>query len=222
MTTETDLRFPEGPIYWRPWVGLAEWAVRTHAVVWILVLINVGSAVPGYLFWYGDALLRAPWYLWLFVPDSPLSVTFMGAALVAFHYGWRWDLLGLVATGACMKYGLWTDFVWLTNYLSGGEYHFTAILMSITHFGMFVEGLVLSGLLHFRPLPVLVASLYLIVNDVVDYVLGYHPPLPNRGDLDAITRFSVAETAVIVVLWIALAAVAYRRTRTAPSTENAR
>lgn len=215
--TGTDLRSPVGPIRWGPWVRLAEWAVRTPAVVWLLVLINIGGAVPGYLFWYGDALLRAPWYFWLFVPDCPLAVTFMGAALLSFHYGRRWDLLGLVAAGTCVKYGLWTDFAWLTNYLSGGQYHFTAILMSVTHFGMFVEGLVFSSLLRFRPLPVLVASLFLVVNDVVDYVLGYHPPLPNHVDLGVITRFTVAETAVIVVVWAALAAVAYRRMRMAAS-----
>jgi len=202
-------------------VGPAEWAVRTPAVVWLLVLINLGSAIPGYLFWYGDSLSRAPWYFWLFVPDSPLSVTFMGAALVAFHYGRRWDLLGLLATGTCIKYGLWTDFVWLTNYVSGGEYHFTAILMSVTHFGMFVEGLVLTGLLRFRPLPVLVASLFLVGNDLVDYALGYHPPLPNPGDLGAITRFSVAETAVIIVLWVVAAVLSYQRARTAPSPGSA-
>jgi uncharacterized membrane protein YpjA len=189
--------------------------MATPAVVWLLVAINLGSAIPGYLFWYGDALGRAPWYVWLFVPDSPLSVTFMGAALVAFHYGRRWDVLGLVATGACMKYGLWTDFVWLTNYLSGGEYHFTAILMSLTHFGMMVEGLVLTALLRFRPLPVLVASLFLIVNDVLDYGFGYRPPLPNPDDLGTITRFSIAETAVIVSFWIVMAAVSYRRSRLA-------
>jgi len=219
--TGSDLSLEARPIRWKPWVGLAEWAVRTPAVLWVLVIINLGGAVPGYFFWYGDALLETPWYFWLFVPDCPLAVTFMGAALLAFHYGRRWDLLGLVATGACVKYGLWTDFAWLTNYLSGGEYHFTAILMSVTHFGMLVEGLVLSSLLRFRPLPVLVASLFLIVNDVVDYVLGYHPPLPNRVDLGVITRFTVAETAVIVAAWTVLAAVAYRRTRMAPTPRGA-
>lgn len=205
-----------GVIRWTPWVRFARWVIETPAILWLLVVVNLGSAVPGYLFWYGDSLGRAPWYLWLFVPDSPLAVTFMGIALIAFHYGRRWETLGLVASGACMKYGLWTVFIWFTNYLSGGEYHFTAILMSLTHFGMVVEGLILSVYLRFRPIPLLIASLFLIVNDIVDYGLGYHPPLPNPQDLGLITRFSVAETAVIVLFWIVMAVMAARR---APAAE---
>jgi len=201
---EAGARLERRPVLRDLWIRFARWAVLTPAIAWLLVVVNLGSAVPGYLFWYGDSLSAAPWYLWLFVPDSPLSVTFMGIALVAFHYGRRWEFLGLLATGACMKYGLWTDFVWFTDYLAGGKYDFVAILMSLTHFGMVVEGLILSMFLRFRPLPVLLASLFLIVNDVVDYVFGYHPPIPNPEDLGSITWFSVGTTAVIVCSWTAL------------------
>lgn len=196
---DADLRFEGRSVQRTLWVRFSRWAILTPAIAWLLVVVNLGSAIPGYLYWYGDSLSAAPWYFWLFVPDSPLSVTFMGAALVAFHYGRRWQFLGLIACGACMKYGLWTDFVWFTNYLSGGSYHFDAVLMSVTHFGMIVEGLMLSTFLRFRPLPVLFASLFLIVNDVVDYVLGYHPPVPNPEDIGAISYFSALTTAVIVL-----------------------
>ena len=156
---------------------------RDPPALWLLFVVLLGSAVAGYLFWYGDSLQAAPWYLWLFVPDSPLSVTIMASPCWRFHYGRRWEFLGLVASGACMKYGLWTVLVWFTNYLSGGHYHFTAVLMSATHFGMIVEGLAVSVFLRFRPSPVMVASLFLIVNDVVDYVFDYHPSVPNPEDL---------------------------------------
>lgn len=209
--TEADLVLEPGLIRWRPWVRFARWLVGTPQIVWLLFFVLLGSAVAGYLYWYGDSLQAAPWCFWLFVPDSPLSITFMAAALLGFHYGRRWELLGLVASGACMKYGLWTVFVWLTNYLSGGRYHFDAVLMSATHFGMVVLGLALSVYLRFRLVPVLVASLFLIVNDVIDYVLEYHPPVPNPEDLTAITRFSVATTAVLVFCWIVLAWVGRKR-----------
>lgn len=209
---DTHSYFTPGVIRWRPWVRFARWAVETRGILWLLVAVNLGSAIPGYLFWYGDSLLKAPWYLWVFVPDSPLSVTLMGIALVAFHYGRRWEILGLVAAGACIKYGLWTDFVWFTNYLSGGEYHFTAILMSLTHFGMVIEGLILAVYLRFRPWPVGVASLFLIANDVVDYVFGYHPPVPNPADLNLIAGFSAAETGVIVLACVVSALVLAKRT----------
>ncbi len=200
-------------MHWAPWVRFARWAVETPAVLWLLVLVNLGSAVPGYLFWYEDSLSRTPWYAWLFVPDSPLSVTFMGAVLIAFHYGRRWEILGLIAAGACVKYGLWTDFVWFADYLSGGGYHITAITMSFTHFGMVVEGFILATFLRFRPYAVGVASLFFIANDVMDYVWGYHPPVPNPRDLDAIAYFSASTTTAMVCSWAVLAWVSLRRSK---------
>lgn len=191
-------------------MALSTWVVMTPAIMWFLVVVLAGSAVAGYIYWYGNSILAAPWYLWLFVPDSPLSVTLMAAALVAFHFGHHWDLLGLVAAGTCIKYGIWTDFVWFTDYLSGGDYHSAAILMSATHFGMVILGLIIAVFLRFRLVAVAVTSLFLIVNDIVDYVLGYHPNLPNPEDVPAIWRFSVATTAVLVAWFVIMAWVARR------------
>jgi uncharacterized membrane protein YpjA len=207
---EGEFRAELSPIRWRPWVRFSRWVVVTP-VVWLIVVINLGSAVAGYIYWYGDAIVSAPWYFWLFVPDSPLSVTFMAAALAAFHYGRRWEFLGLLATGTCMKFGLWTVLVWFTNYLSGGHYHFMAVLMSVTHFLMIVEGLILTAFLRFKPIPVAIAALFLIVNDVVDYASSYHPRLPNPEDVGVVARFSIATTVVIVVFWIVMAWVSWRR-----------
>ncbi|MBN1632339.1 MAG: DUF1405 domain-containing protein [Thermoleophilia bacterium] len=197
-------------IRWAPWVRFARWVVGTTPIVWLLFVVLLGSAVAGYLYWYGDSLQAAPWYLWLFVPDSPLSVTLMAIVLLALYYGRGWEFLGLVASGASMKYGLWTVLVWFTNYLSGGRYHFMAILMSATHFGMIVLGLVVTVFLRFRPILVLIVSLFLIANDVIDYGFGYHPPVPNPEDLTTIARFSVATTVVLVLFWIVMAWLTWR------------
>lgn len=208
--TDSDLERDALLIRWRPWVAFSHRLVNA-ALMWPLAAVLVVSAVAGYILWYGSSILAAPWYLWPFVPDSPLAVTFMGAALVAFHYGRHWELLGLLASGACIKYGLWTDFVWLANDLSGGAYGMVAILMSLTHFAMVILGLALVVFLRFRALPVLAASLFLIVNDVVDYVLGYYPPLPDPQDLGAIARFAAGTTAVIVCSWIVVTWMSSRR-----------
>jgi len=183
----------------------AGWVIHMPAIAWLLILVNLASAVAGYLYWYGGALSRAPLYVWPFVPDSPLAVTLMAGAILSFHYRRAIEFLGLVAAGACIKYGVWTDFVWFTNSLSGGGYPFDAVLMSLTHFGMIIEGLIIMRFLRFRPLPVVLASLFLAVNDFVDYALGYHPSVPNPQDLDLIMPFSVGTTAVIVLFWLSAA-----------------
>jgi uncharacterized membrane protein YpjA len=196
----SGFRLEPQALRWRPWLLFARWVIGSP-IMWLLLTVNIGGAVAGYIFWYGDSLSAAPFYLWPFVPDSPLSVTLMGFALLLFHFNRRLEFLGLLAAGMCMKYGIWTDFVWFTDYLAGGEYHFVAVLMSLTHFGMVIQGFILSPYLRFRPVHALLAALFLVVNDVVDYVFGYHPPLPNPEDLGGITAFSLATTAAIVAFW---------------------
>jgi uncharacterized membrane protein YpjA len=182
-------------------------------VLWLVVLANLGGAIAGYVFWYGDSILAAPWYYWIFVPDCPLAATLMGFALISYRYGRRWDLLGLLATGTCIKYGLWTVVYWAANYVAGGQYNFESVTMSITHFIMIVEGFMLTSILRFRLVPVAIASLFLIGNDLVDYVAGYHPGLPFRVDVRLMAGLAIAMTAVFVVFWGGMTWISARRAR---------
>lgn len=185
------------------WVHFTRWLI-VSPIAWLLVAANLGSSLAGYIYWYGDSILAAPWYFWIFVPDCPLAGTLMGFALLAFHYGRRWDFLGLLAAGTCIKYGLWTVVFWAANYHAGGGYDLESIIMSITHFIMIIEGLILTTFLRFRILPVLVASLFLVANDLVDYVAGYHPGVPDTVDIGYMARWAIGMTVVIVVFWIAM------------------
>jgi uncharacterized membrane protein YpjA len=194
------------------WVRFARWVVMSP-VVWLIVVADLGGALAGYIYWYGDSILATPWYFWLFVPDCPLAATFMGIALLAFHYGRRWDFLGLLATGTCVKYGLWTVVFWAANKNAGGLYHFEAVTMSATHLIMIIEGLLLTTFLRFRLLPVAAASLFLIAGDLVDYASSYHPRLGKLVSLGFMGRFSVIMTAIIVASWIVMVWVSAQRSR---------
>jgi uncharacterized membrane protein YpjA len=209
---EAALQLDTNVVSWSPWVRFSRWVVMTP-VVWLVVVVNVGSALAGFIYWYGPSIGAAPWYYWLFVPDSPLAVTFVSGALVAYHYGKRWDLLGLLASGTCVKYGLWTIFVWFTNYLWGGSHNLEAVTMSLTHLIMVVEGLVILPFLRFRPTPLAVASLFLIANDVVDYTSTRSPRVPFPDRIGTIAAFTIATTAIIVLSWIVMAWVGARARR---------
>jgi uncharacterized membrane protein YpjA len=191
--------------------------VVSSRILWVIVSIDLASAVAGYVIWYGGTIVSSPWYFWPFVPDSPLAVTFVAAALVALRYGRRWEFLGLLAVGTCVKYGLWTVLVWFTKYLAGGGYSAMAIIMSVSHFFMIVEGLIVAAFLRFRPIPLAAAGLFLIINDLVDYASSYHPRLPELVDGKVVARFSVATTAAIVACWIVMSLIAARRSRNGPT-----
>ncbi len=201
---ERRVHLPEGTIFPRVWVRFSRWVVSTPWVVWALVGINLSSAVLGYIYWYGDAILASPPYFWPFVPDSPLSATLFALALLAYHRGRPVPLLGLLAVTGCIKYGLWTDWVWFTNSLSGGAYDLEAVVLSLNHFGMVLEGLTLLPLLSFGLREVALVAAWYGANDLVDYALGHRPRLPNPEDLQLIAGFSVATTGVLSLIWLVL------------------
>jgi uncharacterized membrane protein YpjA len=185
----------------------------TPWVAWTLAAINFTAAVLGYIYWYGDKILGSPWYLWPFVPDSPLSATLMGAAILALHKGRRWDLLGLFAATGSIKYGAWTLWVWFTNYLSGGGYSLQALVMSLSHFGMIALGVALLPAIRIRLSHVALVALWFGLNDILDYRFGTRPPIPNPHDIGSIELFAVLTTVVLVACWLILS----RREYTRPS-----
>lgn len=166
--------------------------------------INLTSSVAGYIYWYGSDILDAPVYLWPMVPDSPLSATLWAVALLGVFYGRRWDLLGLLAVTGCIKYGLWTDWVWFTNALSGDPYDLEAAVLSLNHYGMVLEGLALVPLIRPKRWHIAFVAVWYGLNDLLDYGLGSHPRVPNPEDIASITAFSVTSTVVLVAAWIFL------------------
>jgi uncharacterized membrane protein YpjA len=209
---DIDLRASDQAAPGNLWVRFARWVIASP-VVWLVVAANLGGSIAGYIFWYGDSILAAPWYYWVFVPDCPLAATLMGIALIGFHFRRRWDLLGLLATSTCIKYGLWTVVYWAANYSAGGHYDFESVTMSVTHFIMIIEGLMLTTFLRFRLLPVAIASLFLIANDLVDYVAGYHPGLPQLVGTGLMAGVAIGMTVIIVAFWAAMTWFSARRTR---------
>ena len=196
---------PRAPTGWGPWGRLSGWLVRTRWTTYTLVTINLTSAVAGYVYWYGSDILAAPLWQWPFVPDSPLSATLWAIALLAYHRGKQWHLLGLLAVTGAIKYGLWTDFIWYTNSLSSHSYTLEAWAMSLNHFGMVLQGLILLPFLQPRVRDILIVAAWYGVNDLLDYGIGPHPRVPNPWDSTAIAIFAVGTTVVLSVVWLILA-----------------
>lgn len=149
---------------------------------WLLVINFVGSIYGFY--WYRYQLAETPPKYWLIVPDSPGSTLLMAIYLVGLlaggdsKRGWL-NWLGAVAFLSNMKYGLWTAIVLPHNGLTTGLWTFDHIHLSLSHFGMWVQGALF--LLYHRPVPgaAVVALLWMWFQDYVDYLLlGTHPTLP--------------------------------------------
>lgn len=198
-----------------PWVRLSRWLIMSP-VVWVVALADLGGAIAGYSYWYGSTILESPWYYWIFVPDCPLAATLMGVALLAYHFGRRWDLLGVVAAAVSIKYGLWTVVSWVTEFSRGGPLSLEGTSMALAHFVLLAQGLLLLGLLSYRLLSVVSASLFLVGNDLADYVADQYPRLPERVDVGPMMILAVVTTAVIIVFLVSMTWRSARRGRVAP------
>jgi uncharacterized membrane protein YpjA len=190
----------------------ARWVVMSPAV-WVVALADLGGAIAGFSYWYGATILAAPWYYWIFVPDCPLAALLMGIALLAYHFGRRWDFIGVLAVGTCLKYGLWTVVSWSVEFSRGGPFTLEGVGMTVTHLILFVQGLLLAGLLRYRVLPVVVASLYLVGNDLADYAAGQYPRLPELVGVGLMKIVAICSTAAILAYWAVATWVSTRRAR---------
>ena len=168
-------------------------------VFWLVIAANLGVAVLGTAF-HWDYLGSVSPLLWGMVLDLP---NFAIMFALAFFFGGesRPGILGSVvrktglrrvpdlsffwffAFAAVMKYGFWTIFV-LMVYPS---FYFTpgaGLLVSAMFVaGVFVifETMLMVGRIKVREVLVPLVLFSLIVNDLFDYLLGTHPPLPAES-----------------------------------------
>lgn len=163
--------------------------------------------VTAHTFWSEAAQLRAQRYLlvlggislllWLstYLPAAPAVWAAQSAMLAV----WSWSLLiagalfqatpawllALFAAGA-IKYGIWTITAWLVFWrntaLDFGSplFTFDSVFMTITHIGLFAQGVLL--LTYFKPnwTAVVVTFAWFALSDFMDYGVGVYPPLPLR------------------------------------------
>lgn len=139
-----------------------------------LFLINLLGSLYGF-YWYGNQLLDTPFYLWLFVPDSPTSSALFTFALYFYIIKKPKPFLTLMACAWLIKYGLWAAVINTHYLLIGGNYNFTNFHLTLSHLGMACEGFLFLNDISFKKYHVTILFLLMIASDAIDYILGIHP-----------------------------------------------
>ncbi len=178
----------------------------------ILLWINFFGSLYGF-WWYRGQLVKTPVKYWLFVPDSPGSTLLFSLFLLALLggaggvtvadangrselRGWL-GLLGAVAFVSNMKYGLWTAIVLPQAGIVTGFWTFDHIHLSLSHSGMWVQGLLYAR--YFRPgLPAALAACgWMYLQDYLDYwLLMTHPTLPEPALFGSVKWIAVGLSTV--------------------------
>jgi uncharacterized membrane protein YpjA len=180
---------------------------------WFIILVNLGGAAFGFFVYYGQQFLETSPLLWIFVGDCPLFALMFALAfylradprpkLCKRIFGRCPDLtwLWFLTIAGAMKYGFWTIFV-LSVY---SPFYFTpqATLLYTVLFGshlfLLFETTLLVGKIRVRESFLAIALAFLLANDLSDYLLGTHPPLPEQA-LGFMFPASMAMSLVFTIL----------------------
>jgi uncharacterized membrane protein YpjA len=182
--------------------------------LWTLFAINVIAGIIGAIYWYGADLLQTPWWALVFVPDCPLFAALFAVALAGIALGRReWTWFNAITTVGLIKYGIWTVTVWILFWRAGYPATTESVVMTLTHIGMILEGVMLASFLtRLRLRHALLAGAWFYLSDWVDYGLGFRPRMaPGVSE-----TFMMWEMIIVTaLLTLFLAWLAWRRRGTA-------
>lgn len=166
-----------------------------------LLLVNLAGSAYGY-WWYHRQLAETPLFAWPLVPDSPFSTTLLAAALAASLAGARPAALAVVACAANVKYGLWAVLIISHYWWQGGSVAPVEVMLWLSHLGMAAQGIIFWRPLSYPLSAVLAAALWMLANDLADYLLGLHPYLfaPGQEPVAAGAAWCLSLATVMLLL----------------------
>ncbi|NLK01036.1 MAG: DUF1405 domain-containing protein [Clostridia bacterium] len=164
----------------------------------VLIIVNILGSIYGY-YWYAGQLAVTPKKLWLFTFDSPFSTTLFALALLGISFGVKNRILQLVAYTSVIKYGLWAAVVIVHSWLTGIDPTWITVMLLLTHLGMAAEGFIFIRHLRVSYQHLAFLSIWFLLNDYMDYVVGVHPYLYHPGQFGTAAVSAVGLTFLLLI-----------------------
>ena len=151
------------------------WLLLSHkSFLWILLFVNLLGTVYGYD-WYKSQLVLTEPKFWVFVPDSPTASLFFTLAIFGWLINRHFKLMEALALITLVKYGLWAVVMNLLTLYETGSIGPVGWMLVISHFAMALQAVLYSPLYKFGLGHIIIASIWTLHNDVIDYVFGQMP-----------------------------------------------
>lgn len=182
------------------------WFLLSHkSFLWILLFINLLGTVYGYD-WYMWQLEMTDPKFWIFVPDSPTASLFFTLAIIGWLIGRNFKLIEALALITLVKYGLWAVVMNLLTMLEIGSLDPVGWMLIVSHFAMAVQAILYNPLYRFEFKHIVIAAIWTLHNDVIDYVFGqmpiYHDLMKHMQQIGYFTFWlSIACIALAYALW---------------------
>jgi uncharacterized membrane protein YpjA len=148
--------------------------LKTRFALWSLLIINILGTIYGY-YWYRYQLAITPDHFLIFVPDSPTASLFFVFVLIAFLLRKNFPLIEALAIITLFKYGIWAVGMNIGGWYVSGELSIESLMLIGSHFGMAIQGLLYAPYYRFKIQHLIIASIWTLHNDVIDYVFGMSP-----------------------------------------------
>lgn len=148
---------------------------KLRGMLWVILVFQILGSIYGY-YWYKEQLIQTPWYYWLFTWDCPFYATLFSVWLLSYLRNTQLHRNSLFTTltwTGLIKYGLWTVVIVQDSYFQGSAITMDSLGLQISHVILLIEGFILISTAQFRY--ILIAVCWLILNDVMDYIVGTYP-----------------------------------------------
>ena len=169
----------------------------------ILLVFNFFGSIYGF-WWYRGQFAETPYYLWPFVPNSPLTVLYIFIALFLLMVHKRSVFWEALAHFGLIKHGLWTVVI-ITVYHFTGRTYPENILLWTGHLAMAVQAILFwayYGLPLSFPLAAGVAGWYFF-NDYLDYVVGIHPRVDTGAiSVESIRGIALTYSVILTLIYL--------------------
>ncbi|MCY8465406.1 DUF1405 domain-containing protein [Bacillus atrophaeus] len=147
----------------------------------LVLAVNFLGTVYGY-YWYLPQLLETPARFLVFVPDSPTATFFFLFVLLSFLMKRNAKLFEALALVTLVKYGLWAVGMNLLVLFVTGELPWQGYMLIGSHFAMAVQAVLYSPYFRFRLWHLVLAAIWTLHNDVIDYLFGMMPQYSMLSD----------------------------------------
>jgi uncharacterized membrane protein YpjA len=142
--------------------------------MWLLLVVNILGTIYGYYWYMWQLEITDPIFL-VFVPDSPTASLFFSIALFGWLINRHFKLIEALALITLVKYGLWAVVMNIWTQFESGPIGFVGWMLVVSHFAMAVQALLYIPMYKFKWIHVLIAAIWTLHNDVIDYVFGQMP-----------------------------------------------
>ncbi|GAA0599918.1 DUF1405 domain-containing protein [Virgibacillus siamensis] len=140
----------------------------------ILFIINLLGTLYGY-YWYRFQLETTPDIFLIFVPDSPTASLFFTIFLLFFLFGRNTPYIEALAIITLFKYGIWAVVMNLLTLVVDGSLNWQGYMLMASHGAMAVQGLLYAPFYKIKLHHIVVAAIWTLHNDVIDYVFEMMP-----------------------------------------------